>query len=149
LKDPTGGRRFWPVIVHSIDVEALKADRDQLFAEVVHLFKAGVPWWPDCDFEAKFIKPEQEARYAADPWRETIANYLQGHYRVTVARVARDALGIETPRLGTHESRRISEVLTSLGWGMKRSHGERWFVRLAGDSWKAKVGGERDMEGVL
>ena len=33
LKDATGGRRFWPVLCTTIDVERLRADRDQLWAE--------------------------------------------------------------------------------------------------------------------
>lgn len=39
LKDPTGNRRIWPVYVEMCDVEGLKAVRDQLFAEAVHVYK--------------------------------------------------------------------------------------------------------------
>jgi predicted P-loop ATPase len=127
LKDATGGRRFWPVKAGSINIETLAADRDQLFAEAVHLFKAGVQWWPDKDFEAKHIKPEQEARFVADPWQEKIAEFAGERERVTVGMVAENALFIETPRLAMRDSYRIIDVLTSLGWTMTRSNGVRWY----------------------
>ena len=129
LKDATGGRRFWPVKAGSINIETLAADRDQLFAEAVHLFKAGAKWWPDKDFEAKHIKPEQDARYVADPWQEKIAAYIENLSRVTVGMVAKDALLIETARISMRDSYRIIDVLTSLGWTMTRSHGVRWYQK--------------------
>ena len=127
LKDATGGRRFWPVKAGSIDVDALAADRDQLFAEAVHLYKSGAKWWPDKDFEAEHIKPEQDARYVADPWQEKIAEFIENKARVTVGMVAESALFIETPRLAMRDSYRIIDVLTSLGWTMTRSNGVRWY----------------------
>src|SRR4029077_215448 len=84
LKDESGGRRFWPIKTGAIDIDGLAADRDQLFAEAVHLYLPGEPWCQDRDFEEKFIKPEQDARYEADAWQEPIVAYLATQIRVTI-----------------------------------------------------------------
>lgn len=41
LKDQTGNRRFWPVLVGQCDFDGLKRDRDQLFAEAFEIWQAG------------------------------------------------------------------------------------------------------------
>ena len=116
LRDESGGRRFWPIKAGAIDTTALGRDRDQLFAEAVHLFRAGVPWWPDKTFEREHIQPQQAARYEADVWEDTIREFLGKHPRVTIGQVARDALGIETPRIGTATNAALRPHSNKLGW---------------------------------
>ncbi len=116
LKDASGGRRFWPVKTGSIDVIALRTDRDQLFAEAVRLYEAGSAWWPDQKFEHEHVKPQQEARFEADAWHEPVADYLTTHLTTTIFDVARNALYIETQRIGTADQRRIASILEQLGW---------------------------------
>jgi predicted P-loop ATPase len=117
LRDETGARRFWPVKVGAIDIDALTHDRDQLFAEAVDAYRKGEPWWPEADFERQHIMPEQEARYEADPWEQAIVAYVAERSRVQVTDIAREALNIESVgKIGTAEQRRITGVLTSRGW---------------------------------
>jgi len=94
----------------------------------MHLFNAGAKWWPDRDFEAKHIKPEQDARYVADPWQEKIAKFIENKERVTVGMIATVALGVETPRLSMRQSYLIIDVLTSLGWKRTRTTAARWYT---------------------
>jgi len=133
LRDETGGRRFWPVKVNKIDTDALVRDRDQLFAEAYCCFLGGIQWWPDQKFEAEHIAPEQEARYEADAWEEAIGGYLRGVSRTTVLDVARNALHIDTPKLGTADQRRISAILERLRWerGARGNKGERFWSLIA------------------
>jgi predicted P-loop ATPase len=101
LRDETGGRRFWPIKAGKVGLDALQQDRDQLFAEATALYRQGMAWWPDKDFEQRHVAPEQAARFEADAWEESISAYVSGETRVTVWQVARQALHIDTARIGT------------------------------------------------
>jgi predicted P-loop ATPase len=116
LRDETGGRRFWPVSVGVIDTDALIRDRDQLFAEGLHLYNQDTQWWPDQNFEAEHIHPQQDARYEADVWEDAISDFVAGKTATTILEVAREALFIELPRIGVADQRRIGAALERLGW---------------------------------
>jgi predicted P-loop ATPase len=140
LKDPTGARRFWPVVTTDIDIELLTSQRDQLFAEALVRYRRGEHWWPNADFEAKCITPEQETRFEADAWEQPIAEYLSKKPnsdgrdpdgRTTVFEVARKALFFDAARIGTADQHRITDVLQRLGWcrGKRQAGtGTRWWV---------------------
>jgi predicted P-loop ATPase len=134
LRDETGGRRFWPIKVGSIDVDALTRDRDQIFAEAVQAYRHKAVWWPDKNFEREHIVPEQTARYEGDAWEEDIATYLVTKTRVTIGEVAHNALFIEKPRIGTADQRRIAAAMEQIGWRRERAdgktdwQGKRWWV---------------------
>lgn len=78
LRDPTGGRRFLPVRADGdVDLARIAAERDQLWAEAVKLFREGFPFWvlPD-DAPA-----QQAARYISDSWEGRIERWLAGVWR--------------------------------------------------------------------
>ena len=95
-----------------------------LFAEAVELYRIGTPWWPDKDFEKKYMQPEQASRYEEDAWEEAIAKYLgrTDKCELTIGQLAKDALEIQTQRVGTADQRRIAAVLTRLGWERQPQH---------------------------
>jgi predicted P-loop ATPase len=137
-KDETGARRLWPVkLVGRINIEALKRDRDQLLAEAVDAYREGKPWWPDPDFEAKFIKPEQDARRAVDAWEPIIRKWLDEKLakatlmepaKVTVMDVATGALEMELGRVGTFDQNRIKTCMLLIGWRKDPQRTERGYV---------------------
>ena len=133
LRDETGGRRFWPVKVGTIDTDTLAHDRDQLFAEAAAALKAGERWWPDSEFERDFIKPEQEARYEADAWEQAVESYVLGKSKVTILEVAVHGLGFDKPKLGTADQRRIGAALERINWerGERGTGGVRYWVKGA------------------
>lgn len=59
--DQSGHRRFWPVLCTKIDVEALRRDAPQIWAEAVVRFRAGERWWLD-ENEAKLAEAEAQER---------------------------------------------------------------------------------------
>jgi predicted P-loop ATPase len=133
LKDPTGGRRFWPVrcgISGNINLKALTEARDQLFAEAVEAFNNGDAWWPDAAFERELIQPEQAARYQGDAWEDEIANYLQSRERVTILEIAKDKLGFVNKEIRSDHNQRIASILRELGWKRKRTGQNRFWIKV-------------------
>ena len=127
LKDASGARRFWPYATGFIDLKALKADRNQLFAEAVDQYRKGARWWPSQQFEASDIRDQQEQRYVEDGWGDPIAKYLDNlmKKRVTVGEIARDVVAVDLAHLSPAHTQRIRAILARLGWVLRRSNGIR------------------------
>lgn len=144
LRDETGGRRFWPVKCGTIDLNQLRADREQLFAEAVEMFRRGEPWFPDHAFWDQHIRPLQAQRYIGDAWEALLTDWdgtdaardsngrpiyeaaNNGEDRTPAPRVAvkgppyylidlaRGALHLD--RLSKAEEMRLAATLDHLGW---------------------------------
>jgi predicted P-loop ATPase len=128
LKDETGGRRFWPIECGTIDLEKLRDDRDQLWAEAVYLYHNKFQWWPtDAEVIAE-ATAEQEERYQADPWEEEIQTWLSDQMRlrgrdtleVTTAEILKLGLRKETGQWTRVDEARVGVILKRLGWTSHR-----------------------------
>jgi len=113
--DDTGARRFWPILCKDINLEWLENNRDQLFAEAVHLYKLGVCWW---DVNTEDQERETNARRDVDSWEPLINDWLtaRGRDKVTITEVLKECLQIE---IGQHDQRlqkRVGRALRALGW---------------------------------
>jgi predicted P-loop ATPase len=138
LKDETGGRRFWPVRCQRIDVEALRRDRNQLWAEVLHHFRSGATWWLDDAQIVQDAVEEQRKRYQADIWQEQIASWLespraridgQGYpvadlgsdtESVTLDDILHHCIGKPLGMWTQSDKNRIAGCLTALGWERRK-----------------------------
>lgn len=125
LKDETGGRRFWPVRVGQIEIARIIAQRAQLFAEAVALYREGRWWWPDAALEP-YIAPEQEARYEGDAWEDAIARFCSDKMRTTTADIATLALGMPLERITPTVQGRIGAVMRRMGWQHRNNGGRFW-----------------------
>jgi len=117
LKDPTGARRFWPVACPGmIDCDGIKRDRDQLWAEAVHRYRAGQKWWLETPELKALAVAEQAARFQTDVWTQPIKQWLSNRNDVSLADVLQGALGIQ-PSAQSHSAQiRVVNILTAMGF---------------------------------
>lgn len=76
LKDATGDRRFWPLEVFAVNLEALRNIRLQLFAEALHRLKAKEQYWPSREQERDLVFPEQERFKKVESWEDYLDAYV-------------------------------------------------------------------------
>lgn len=144
LRDETGNRRFWPVRCSRVDLEALRRDRAQLWAEARVRFERGEAWHVDTAELAALCAAEQEERFEADAWEGPIGDYVThaGHPErrtagVTLGDVLETAIGVKADRWDKPAQMRATAVLRRLGWersNPRRGGGKRervWLPKAA------------------
>lgn len=127
LKDETGGRRFWPIRCGAIDIEALRRDRDQLWAEALALYRQGEQTWATADMA--YLSQAQEDRYQTDPWEELIAEKVMMVKELQVREVM-EMLYIDSAHQTQSEKNRIVKALTRLGFRLQITRRNNLSVRL-------------------
>lgn len=136
LKDATGGRRFLPVNTRDIDLDALKEDARQLWAEAVVRYRRGERWWIEDAEEKRIAAEAQQLRYEDDPYGEIIDERIRADQptELTAQRVM-DWLEIPKERRHNLAYRRIATHLHTRGWARRVSKetGKTTFVKPDGD----------------
>lgn len=120
LRDPTGGRRFWPVLCSSIDLAALAAKREQLWAEAVHRYRAGESWWIDDDVVLAEAREAQADRAEDDPLAAKVDQFIRDKTRVTTTEIIFEAWSIPTQNATAAFYRRAANLLYAAGWKRKK-----------------------------
>lgn len=120
LKDPTGNRRYWPCNTGQIDLEALKRDRRQLWAEAVHCFKQGLYVGPTPD-EMLLAERAQEKRRSIDAWENDVLQALSNmglKPDIKTEDVLRE-MGLGLKDRDYKAQRRVSGIMQGLGYESK------------------------------
>jgi predicted P-loop ATPase len=115
LRDTTGNRRFWPVLVKRFDLAALRRDRDQLWAEAAAREAKGESirlarhLWPDAT-------KQQEERLADDPFVAVLAAHLDGLEGKIRSVDVYEILNLHGAQLTPEVFIRTAEAMKRLGW---------------------------------
>lgn len=137
LTDPTGNRRFWPVrVTRVIDVEWLRQNREQLFAEALHYLKEGHRFFPNAREQRDLFEPQQQQRAVESAIESSIARYLYdetvrpnafGENGSMVQEISlvdllgRIGIGLEKLGPGRFHEKQAAAALRRLGWLEGRS----------------------------
>ena len=139
MRDWTGNTRFQPVRIDPdvIDPERIAGMREQLFAEAYVLWQAGERRHPTREDEDKHFAPEQHDRLIEHPWKEIIAEWLDGEGpldrdRVTTVEILSSCLRFERSKITEQHEQAVGRIMTQqLGWTRHRaSSGRRGYFYL-------------------
>jgi predicted P-loop ATPase len=139
LQDQTGNRRFWPIRIGWIDIEAFRRDRDQLFAEAAMGEATGESLvlpeqlWPDA-------AALQDSRVVSDPWadrlrmfreKDELVKFAAGSsgnieqvtnaegesvWRVTSEFILTAILRLAFDRQGNAQFKKVAGIMRKWGW---------------------------------
>ena len=128
VKEGQGARRFWPMrVTKQIDIEWLRANLDQLFAEAVADYDAGERCFPSPEEQREIFQPEQRKRVVQESLIDALHDWvLDPPSDEHLARAANDgafsladaafkALKISYAQLTRDLQTRIGKALQQLG----------------------------------
>lgn len=129
LPDATGNRRFWPILCTLIKTKELRADREQLLAEAVHMWRSGNHTLYMEDKKALHLAAlAQESRTDKEVWVDVIRNWLESEHRRGIAHktltsvdVAETVLNIPPRNCDKRVFARIANAMAVMGWPNART----------------------------
>lgn len=128
LADPSGGRRYLPVRVGTIDVDAIRSIVELCWAEAAVLFaKHGIAWRQ----AERLARQEHDEFRIVDAWEEPIKQWLNdplfgeegGGKRefVTTSEILTGAIGLDPKHVSRREEMRAGNVLRNLGYERRKT----------------------------
>ncbi|MBS1143382.1 MAG: virulence-associated family protein [Proteobacteria bacterium] len=118
-KDPTGGRRFWPVSVGVLDVQGLIEAREQLFAEAMAYYDAGHRYWPIWDEQKKYFDPEQLKREQQDSLIDALHDWVYSQVAdFSIAQAVMEGLSVDGRSMDA--SKLTRDLQTRVGTALRK-----------------------------
>jgi len=150
FKDHTGNRRYWPVRCTTVNLQYIKENREQLFAEALHRYENNEKWWPETKRENDLLRVEQDKRLRIDPWQYLIEDFVtkRSFDWIQGNEILIDCIGKSPQTIQkTADQMRIGAIMQSMGWenklkridvpGRERKCQRHVYVRP--DDWKFKM----------
>lgn len=125
LTDWTGNRRWWPVTVTACDVEAVRRDRDQIFAEAVHRYRQGEQWHLSAADAAVAEKLAQEFMKRSIRAEQMVSWFARKApqarpVEMTSYEMATEVFGVPAERIGRSVQMECGKAAAELGMVRKR-----------------------------
>lgn len=128
LKDPTGGRRFWPVFCGGeFNLDGLQENILNMYAEALHDYRERERCWPSKDEQKTLFTPEQAKRGMQEPFDDLLFQWVKDRaVPFSMAEAATDGLKLTADKLSPAIVTRIGMALRKMGCGRQEN-------RLAAD----------------
>lgn len=116
-KDPTGGRRFWPVCCDGdFNLDGLREVREQLFAEAVALFDQNERFYPLADEQKRLFDPEQLLREQQESLVDALHDWVWDQVAdFSIADAVMEGLKLDASKLTRDLQTRVGTALRKLG----------------------------------
>jgi predicted P-loop ATPase len=126
LADPTGERRWLPGLCGALDIDWIRENRDQLWAEGAAKFRLGGVDWQDAE---QLGMAEHHNFKITDAWEAPVERWLiepqmdgklPGDGPVTLSEALSGAVNVPLQHQDRAKEMRMSKVFGHLGWKRKR-----------------------------
>jgi predicted P-loop ATPase len=134
LQDSRGRRRYWPLRCGDISLDALRGQREQIFAEAIVKFRHGASWY-DMPDDAD---TEQLARSSGDLWAESVLSEAETQWEfqersgspanITSSRLLVQ-IGVKLPDQSDAEKKRVARIMREAGWYQSRTKDNRYWMK--------------------
>lgn len=132
LTDSSGNRRYWPVWGYKVDLQWLKDNREQLWAEALKLVKEGKRHWLDKKLEpelVKIIEYEQSLREHPDAFVAKLHAWMLGEKNLLLEHYSSNDLlqkvfEMDIRSVNKSHEMKLSNAMQKLGWMRERKRVE-------------------------